>query len=172
MELEEQIQGLPTGPGVYLMKDQAGIVLYIGKAKNLRNRVRNYFGKSADSRFSLRFLMPKVRQVETFLTDTEKEALILENTLIKKHKPRHNTPPPSSPSPTPTSTRSSASRKNASCRRTTPSDAGALAFRCPNNGDAPPALDSCSSYDDISMTPTASGAALSASQSTTTRDVG
>ncbi len=90
MELEDQIQGLPTGPGVYLMKDQAGIVLYIGKAKNLRNRVRNYFGKSADTRFSLRFLMPKVRQVETFLTDTEKEALILENTLIKKHKPRHN----------------------------------------------------------------------------------
>ncbi len=90
MELEEQIQGLPTGPGVYLMEDQAGIVLYIGKAKNLRNRVRNYFGKSADTRFSLRFLMPKVRQVETFLTDTEKEALILENTLIKKHKPRHN----------------------------------------------------------------------------------
>ena len=73
MELEEQIQGLPTGPGVYLMKDQAGIVLYIGKAKNLRNRVRNYFGKSADTRFSLRFLMPKVRQVETFLTDTEKK---------------------------------------------------------------------------------------------------
>ncbi len=52
--------------------------------------MRNYFGKSADARFSLRFLMPKVRQVETFLTDTEKEALILENTLIKKHKPRHN----------------------------------------------------------------------------------
>ena len=88
--LEEQIQNLPTSPGVYLMKDQAGTVLYIGKAKNLRNRVRNYFGKSADTRLSLRFLMPKVRQVETFLTDTEKEALILENTLIKKHKPRHN----------------------------------------------------------------------------------
>jgi len=90
MELEDQIHNLSTGPGVYLMKDQAGTVLYIGKAKNLRNRVRNYFGKSADSRFSLRFLMPKVRQVETFLTGTEKEALILENTLIKRHKPRHN----------------------------------------------------------------------------------
>jgi excinuclease ABC subunit C len=72
------------------MKDQAGTVLYIGKAKNLRSRVRTYFGKSGDARLSLRFLMPKVRQVETFLTDTEKEALILENTLIKKHKPRHN----------------------------------------------------------------------------------
>jgi len=90
MNLEDQIQSLPIGPGVYLMKDQAGKVLYIGKAKNLRNRVRTYFGKSGDARLSLRFLMPKVRQVETILTDTEKEALILENTLIKKHKPRHN----------------------------------------------------------------------------------
>jgi excinuclease ABC subunit C len=90
MNLEDQIQNLPTGPGVYLMKDRAGTVLYIGKARNLRNRVRTYFGKSGDARLSLRFLMPKVRQVETFLTDTEKEAIILENTLIKKHKPRHN----------------------------------------------------------------------------------
>ena len=90
MTLEDQIQSLPTSPGVYLMKDQAGTVLYIGKAKNLRNRVRTYFGRSGDSRLSLRFLMPKVRQVEILLTDTEKEALILENTLIKKHKPRHN----------------------------------------------------------------------------------
>jgi excinuclease ABC subunit C len=90
MNLEDQIQNLPTSPGVYLMKDQAGTVLYIGKAKNLHSRVRTYFGKSGDTRLSLRFLMPKVRQLETFLTDTEKEALILENTLIKKHKPRHN----------------------------------------------------------------------------------
>jgi excinuclease ABC subunit C len=88
--LEEQIQGLSTGPGVYLMKNREGTILYVGKAKNLRNRVRNYFGKSADSRYSLRFLLPKVHRVETLLTDTEKEALILENTLIKKHKPRHN----------------------------------------------------------------------------------
>ncbi len=90
LSLEEQIQSLPTSPGVYLMKDQAGTVLYVGKAKNLHNRVRAYFGKSGDTRFSLRFLMPKVHQVETLLTDTEKEALILENTLIKKFKPRHN----------------------------------------------------------------------------------
>jgi excinuclease ABC subunit C len=72
------------------MKDQEGAVLYVGKAKNLRNRVRTYFGKSGDTRYSLRFLMPKVHQVETLITDTEKEALILENTLIKKFKPRHN----------------------------------------------------------------------------------
>lgn len=88
--LEEQIQHLPASPGVYLMKDKEGTVLYVGKAKNLHNRVRAYFGKSGDTRYSLRFLLPKVYQVETLLTDTEKEALILENTLIKKYKPRHN----------------------------------------------------------------------------------
>jgi len=90
LPLEEQIQNLPTSPGVYLLKDKEGTVLYVGKAKNLRQRVRAYFGKSGDTRFSLRFLLPKVYQVETLLTDTEKEALILENTLIKKFKPRHN----------------------------------------------------------------------------------
>jgi excinuclease ABC subunit C len=88
--LEQEIQNLSTSPGVYLMKDKEGNVLYIGKAKNLRNRVRNYFSQSGDSRYSLRFLVPKILQVETILTDTEKEALLLENTLIKKYKPRHN----------------------------------------------------------------------------------
>lgn len=88
--LEEQIPNLPASPGVYLMKDKEGTVLYVGKAKNLRHRVRTYFGKSGDTRYSLRFLMPKVHRVETLLTDTEKEALLLENTLIKKYKPRHN----------------------------------------------------------------------------------
>jgi excinuclease ABC subunit C len=88
--LEEQIQGQPSSPGVYLMKDEEGTVLYVGKAKNLRHRVRTYFGKPQDTRYSLRFLMPKVHQLETLLTDTEKEALVLENTLIKKYQPRYN----------------------------------------------------------------------------------
>jgi len=88
--LEAQIQGLPSSPGVYLMKDKEGTVLYVGKAKNLRNRVRTYFGKAGDTRYSLRFLRPKVHQLETLLTDTEKEALVLENTLIKKYQPRYN----------------------------------------------------------------------------------
>ena len=88
--LEEQIQNLPLSPGVYLMKDKDGNVIYVGKAKSLRNRVRTYFDKSSDARYSLKFLVPKIRQVETLLTDTEKEALILENTLIKKYKPRYN----------------------------------------------------------------------------------
>ncbi len=88
--LEEQVQGLSTGPGVYLMKDKEGNVLYVGKAKNLRNRVRNYFDRSGDTRYTLQFLRPKIHRLETLLTDTEKEALILENTLIKKFKPRYN----------------------------------------------------------------------------------
>jgi len=88
--LEEQIHNLPTGPGVYLMKDGEDAILYVGKAKNLRSRVRTYFDQSADARYSLRFLVPKIHQVETILTDTEQEALILENTLIKRHRPRYN----------------------------------------------------------------------------------
>jgi excinuclease ABC subunit C len=88
--LEEQIHNLPAGPGVYLMKGGADAVLYVGKAKNLRGRVRTYFDRSADARYSLKFLVPKIHRVETILTDTEQEALILENTLIKKHKPRYN----------------------------------------------------------------------------------
>ena len=88
--LEEQIHNLPAGPGVYLMKDPEDAVLYVGKAKNLRSRVRTYLDRSADARYSLRFLVPKIHRVETILTDTEQEALILENTLIKKYKPRYN----------------------------------------------------------------------------------
>jgi excinuclease ABC subunit C len=88
--LEEQIQVLPASPGVYLMKDPEGTVLYVGKAKNLHQRVRTYLSKSGDTRYSLRFLLPKVHQLETLLTDTEKEALVLENTLIKKYRPRYN----------------------------------------------------------------------------------
>ncbi len=90
MLTEERIRNLPTGPGVYLMKDGAGKILYVGKAKNLSHRVRSYFGRSEDSRFLVRFFVSKVEDVECILTDTEKEALILENNLIKKFKPRYN----------------------------------------------------------------------------------
>lgn len=88
--VEEEIQNLPFSPGVYLMRDREGNVLYVGKAKNLRQRVKTYFSSSADSRYSLRFLLPKIHQIETILTDTEKEALLLENNLIKKYRPRYN----------------------------------------------------------------------------------
>jgi excinuclease ABC subunit C len=80
----------PAAPGVYLMKGGQGEVLYVGKAKNLRNRLRSYFSSQGDGRPHIRFLLKRVVAVETIVTDTEKEALILENTLIKQHRPRYN----------------------------------------------------------------------------------
>ncbi len=90
MELEDKLALLPSQPGVYLMKNGAGTVLYVGKAKNLRSRVRSYFRPSGDGRYRMQFLIPNVEDIEFLVTDTEKEALILENTLIKTHKPRFN----------------------------------------------------------------------------------
>jgi excinuclease ABC subunit C len=83
-------QSYPILPGVYLMRDAGETVLYVGKAKNLRNRLRSYFSAGGDGRAQIRFLMEKVTQIETIVTDTEKEALLLENTLIKKYRPRYN----------------------------------------------------------------------------------
>lgn len=86
----ETISTLPTSPGVYQMKGADGTVLYVGKARNLRQRVRSYFGNSPDSRYQVRFLIEQVTALECIVTDTEKEALILENTLIKKYRPKYN----------------------------------------------------------------------------------
>jgi excinuclease ABC subunit C len=80
----------PARPGVYLMRDSQDAVIYVGKANNLRTRLRSYFAKTGDSRPQVRFLLQRVRQIDTIVTDTPKEALILENTLIKKHRPRYN----------------------------------------------------------------------------------
>lgn len=82
--------GFPPQPGVYLMKGEKGLILYVGKARNLRKRVVSYFRSSGDGRSHIRFLMEKVSRIEYLVTDTEKEALLLENTLIKKHRPRYN----------------------------------------------------------------------------------
>lgn len=90
MKLEEKIQQFSTSPGVYLMRDTAGEIIYVGKARNLRQRVRSYFNASGDSRYHIKFLMAKVADIEVVLTDTEKEALLLENILIKQHHPRYN----------------------------------------------------------------------------------
>jgi excinuclease ABC subunit C len=84
------VNHFPTSPGVYLMKDAAGVILYVGKARNLRARVRSYFGAAADSRYQIPALMNRVAAIDFLVTDTEKEALILENTLIKEHRPRYN----------------------------------------------------------------------------------
>lgn len=90
MILEEHIQLFPASPGVYLMRDASGEIIYVGKARNLRQRVRSYFRQSGDSRYHVKFLMAKVVTIDITLTDTEKEALLLENTLIKQHHPRYN----------------------------------------------------------------------------------
>jgi excinuclease ABC subunit C len=72
------------------MKDAAGTILYVGKAKDLRKRLRSYLQAEGDGRAQIRFLLERAEQVETIVTDTEKEALLLENTLIKEHRPRYN----------------------------------------------------------------------------------
>jgi excinuclease ABC subunit C len=89
--LEEILESLPTEPGVYVMKDRRGKILYIGKAASLRTRVRQYFQpNTGDIRDFVPLLGGIVADIETTVTSNEKEALLLENTLIKKHQPRFN----------------------------------------------------------------------------------
>jgi excinuclease ABC subunit C len=85
----QKLAGLPTSAGVYLMRDKAGKVIYVGKAKDLRARVRAYFNNS-DERSQIQFLLRRVDDIETLVTSNDKEALILENNLIKQYKPRYN----------------------------------------------------------------------------------
>jgi len=88
-ELEKSPGTIPASPGVYMMKSETGEIIYVGKAKDLRARLRTYF-RDGDSRYSVQFLMKRVADVDFIVTDNEKEALLLENTLIKQHKPRYN----------------------------------------------------------------------------------
>ena len=89
--LAEILDRLPTDPGVYVMKDRRGKTIYIGKAGNLRNRVRQYFQpNTGDTRQFVPLLEGIVADIETVITTNEKEALLLENTLIKRHQPRFN----------------------------------------------------------------------------------
>ena len=88
--LQERVRGLPVEPGVYLFRDAGGTVLYVGKAQSLRARVRSYFNQGGDGRLRMEFLVPRIADVEVVATGSAKEALLLENQLIKKHKPRFN----------------------------------------------------------------------------------
>jgi excinuclease ABC subunit C len=88
--VEEQLKRLPAKPGVYLFRDEGGQVLYIGKAKSLRPRVRSYFQASPDSRSTIQRLPERVADVEVIVTDTEVEALHLEQNLVKRHRPPFN----------------------------------------------------------------------------------
>ena len=88
--LQEKLQTLPTSPGVYLMKGSKGQVLYVGKAISLRHRVRSYFQKGSSLDFKTQKMISQVVDLDYLATDSEVEALILENTLIKEYRPRYN----------------------------------------------------------------------------------
>jgi excinuclease ABC subunit C len=88
--LEQKIEQLPTNPGVYLFKDTKGMILYVGKAGNIKHRVSSYFQKPAGKDVKTLTMLEKVADIDTIVTDTEKEAYILENNLIKEHHPRYN----------------------------------------------------------------------------------
>lgn len=89
-DIAQKLTQLPTRPGVYLYKDSSNRIIYVGKAKNLRNRVRSYFqeGRFVDAK--TRAMVSHIYDLEYILVDTEDEAFILEDTLIKKHKPKYN----------------------------------------------------------------------------------
>src|SRR3984893_5179929 len=88
--LDEKLKEIPSSPGVYLHKDAAGKTIYIGKAKNLRSRVRSYFQSDRVHDFKTRELVRRIADVEFIVTDNEVEALILESTLVRQHQPRFN----------------------------------------------------------------------------------
>ena len=90
MELKEILQKLPTKPGVYIFKDNKGHILYIGKANNLRSRVRSYFQNSASLSLRIKSMVSLVADMDYIVTENEVEALILESNLVKKYKPKYN----------------------------------------------------------------------------------
>ncbi len=88
--LKKTIKHLPRESGVYLFQDGKAKVIYVGKAKDLRNRVSSYLREGADGRYHIQFLLARAESLEYIVTGSEQEALILENNLIKKHRPRYN----------------------------------------------------------------------------------
>lgn len=88
--LSEKVANLPLSPGVYIYRDKGRSVLYVGKAKKLRNRVRSYFQESRPVDGRIRTMVSKIDDLEVIVTDSEAEALILENNLIKQYQPRYN----------------------------------------------------------------------------------
>jgi excinuclease ABC subunit C len=90
VKLSDKLDSLPKSPGVYLFKDSGGQVIYVGKAKVLRHRVRSYFQKGDDGRYQYNRLVKAIADLEVIVTDSEMEALVLENNLIKQNLPRYN----------------------------------------------------------------------------------
>ncbi len=89
-DIQEELRKMPDKPGVYIMKDEKGAIIYVGKAVVLKNRVRQYFQNSAAHTPKVRLMVSRINEFEYIVTDTELEALILECNLIKEHKPRYN----------------------------------------------------------------------------------
>lgn len=89
-DLKEELKNLPDQPGVYLMHDKSDTVIYVGKAKILKNRVRQYFRESSNHTPKVRAMMSHVEYFEYIVTDSEVEALVLECNLIKKYRPKYN----------------------------------------------------------------------------------
>lgn len=89
-DLRGMLPHLPGEPGVYLMRDAAGAVIYVGKARSLRKRLSSYFSGSGKPDIKTAVLIKKIADIETIVTASEKEALILESNLIKRHRPRYN----------------------------------------------------------------------------------
>ena len=85
------LQGLPNTPGVYLFSNIKGDVIYVGKAKNLKKRVSSYFSKTKYENAKLRVLVSKVDSIKHIVVNSESDALLLENNLIKKYQPKYNT---------------------------------------------------------------------------------
>ena len=90
MTIQEKIASLPLKPGVYQFFDEKKDLLYVVKAKKLRLRVRSYFQDSKNHDRRIQVMISKIRHLEVIVTDTEAEALMLENTMIKTHQPRYN----------------------------------------------------------------------------------
>jgi len=88
--ITDKLSRVSSGPGVYLMKDRVGEIIYVGKARNLKKRLASYFTKPVQPDIKTSVLVKKIERFDTILTASEKEALILESTLIKRYKPRYN----------------------------------------------------------------------------------
>ena len=90
-QIEEELKKLPAKPGVYIMHDQDDAIIYVGKAISLRSRVRSYFRESTNKSPKIEKMVTKIARFEYIVTDSELEALVLENNLIKEHNPKYNT---------------------------------------------------------------------------------
>ena len=90
LNIEELVNALPENPGIYRYHDSEGILLYIGKAKNLKKRVTSYFKSDAQHSSKTKVLVRKIADIQHHVVNSERDALLLENALIKEHQPKYN----------------------------------------------------------------------------------